>query len=396
LESKDNIEQLFKDAFEGHEEVVRPELWDGISNQIQPGSSQPSADSQTGSAGSAGSAATGAKGLSLGIWGGAALIAITATTFYLLSPTESDVNSALEVDQTTELVQPIDNSVIESEVPATPEESGSHVTPNNDPVNLTPVEDNQPENSVTSHQDDAEKMSEPQNNTVTDNHNATTGNLLLNSEQNSTDSEPSGAVEEDGAEQITEPDESQITENEGDKTTNEALSYKLTANPNTGTAPFEVNLFIPDFKGEVTWDFGDGASGFGGGSISHQYEVPGTYTAWASFTDSEGVIGKEAVIITVEADEFLKDFIPNIFTPNGDGINDTFTIKSDILKSLDLTIYDWRGRQIAHITDSNEGWDGTEQGSGRLSDEGTYFYVLFVTGNDDKTHNYKGTLKLIR
>lgn len=67
-------------------------------------------------------------------------------------------------------------------------------------------------------------------------------------------------------------------------------------------------------------------------------------------------------------------YIPNAFSPNGDGINDIFTGTTLGFDGFDLSIYDRWGRVIHTTQDANAGWDGTSQG--RLVPNGVYAYVL--------------------
>ena len=52
-------------------------------------------------------------------------------------------------------------------------------------------------------------------------------------------------------------------------------------------------------------------------------------------------------------------FIPSAFSPNGDGVNDVFLVRSTILKSAYLLIYDRWGNQVFETKDINAGWNGT-------------------------------------
>ena len=52
-------------------------------------------------------------------------------------------------------------------------------------------------------------------------------------------------------------------------------------------------------------------------------------------------------------------FIPSAFSPNGDGVNDVFLVRSTILKSSYLLIYDRWGNQVFETKDINAGWNGT-------------------------------------
>ncbi len=88
-------------------------------------------------------------------------------------------------------------------------------------------------------------------------------------------------------------------------------------------------------------------------------------------------------------------FAPNVFSPNGDGTNDQFSVKvSCRVSSFRLDIYNRYGERVFHTEDPQGGWDG--QYKGRLSDTGTYFYYLKYTGPDNTRFEKKGDLILLR
>lgn len=72
---------------------------------------------------------------------------------------------------------------------------------------------------------------------------------------------------------------------------------------------------------------------------------------------------------------------PKFFTPNGDGINDTWNIK-DLSEqpNTKINIFDRYGKFIIQITPSGNGWDGTYNGSDMFSND--YWFVIFYTGRE--------------
>lgn len=78
--------------------------------------------------------------------------------------------------------------------------------------------------------------------------------------------------------------------------------------------------------------------------------------------------------------------IPNVFSPNGDGINDFFVFKHQSLESCQVTIVDRNGKMVykRKIDDiySWDGWDGNLHNSNRKAPEGQYYFVVEGLGYD--------------
>lgn len=83
--------------------------------------------------------------------------------------------------------------------------------------------------------------------------------------------------------------------------------------------------------------------------------------------------------------------IPNVFTPNNDGINDVFFINFNgySVSNFDLKIYNCWGVQLFASQNNNISWDGTTTAGVKVP-EGTYYYVIRINNTD-----YKGALALI-
>jgi gliding motility-associated-like protein len=87
-------------------------------------------------------------------------------------------------------------------------------------------------------------------------------------------------------------------------------------------------------------------------------------------------------------------FVPNTFTPNGDGANDVLRVFAIGLKEFDLRIYDRWGTLVFASRDINTTWDGTY--NGRRLNSGVYIYQLQATlQNDDPLLKY-GDVNLLR
>ena len=88
-------------------------------------------------------------------------------------------------------------------------------------------------------------------------------------------------------------------------------------------------------------------------------------------------------------------FIPNVFTPNGDGIQDEFWPQiSCTLTDYQLLIYDRWGRQVFVSRSIADRWKG--QYANKQAKEGVYYWVLTYRGEESKTYMKKGYLSLFR
>lgn len=82
--------------------------------------------------------------------------------------------------------------------------------------------------------------------------------------------------------------------------------------------------------------------------------------------------------------EACKWFIPNIFSPNDDGINDTFLPYNDCgstLLSYELKVFSRWGRLVFETTSMDQGWNGQAKGENLPAE--TYVYCLRYTVSDD-------------
>ncbi len=87
--------------------------------------------------------------------------------------------------------------------------------------------------------------------------------------------------------------------------------------------------------------------------------------------------------------------LPNAFTPNGDGINDTFGPKTDGVENIKMAINDRNGRLVYSIDSVNGRWDGLMQ-SGEQAPVGVYFYKYDAKGSDKKLYTSQGSVSLFR
>jgi gliding motility-associated-like protein len=173
-------------------------------------------------------------------------------------------------------------------------------------------------------------------------------------------------------------------------------------------------IFIHDILGMVDsslltsewyWDFGDGVTSTDSMPY-HSYYETGTYDI--TLIVRSGLECLDTLVVPVNVVEGL--IIPNVFTPNGDGWNDVFDVRTSAVGDYKLQIYNRWGNIVFENTSPLISWDGTTS-AGVQAPAGTYFYVItnptMLSGNaiEDNDNNFdtppggdfnKGWLQLIR
>jgi gliding motility-associated-like protein len=143
------------------------------------------------------------------------------------------------------------------------------------------------------------------------------------------------------------------------------------------------------------WDFGNGQVVSTGNTNDQfmNYSLPGTYIVQLVAGNGFCVVTDTLHIVVVPLPDPIV-YIPNVFTPNGDGSNDTFTIDTDFAESIEIQIFNRWGNVVKEINGLNETWNGMVD-SNEASD-GVYFFKYTVTGINGEVLNGHGNVTLIR
>ncbi len=201
----------------------------------------------------------------------------------------------------------------------------------------------------------------------------------------------------------------QVTDSFGCSTTS-SFDYKsihvkaeFTADPTSGEAPLEVSFTDKSIRGlHYTWKFGDDSISVLPEPGSHMYFIPGEYTVMLTIESELTCRDSATVKITVDPSSLQ---IPNVFTPNDDGINDFFIPDKKSLKFINLQVFAKSGHRVYYFQGDGEdiqtwqGWDGKINYSERHAEPGAYYYVLRAVGYDDveyKGREYRGAVYLYR
>ena len=177
--------------------------------------------------------------------------------------------------------------------------------------------------------------------------------------------------------------------------TESPVSVNIVADKTEGNIPLDVNLHA-EGTGAVSyqWYYNDTLLSENQ-NISMRFEEPGLQTIIliSSSGPPDHCMSSDTIRIMAATEVSIQ--IPNVFTPNGDEINDTFGAVTTGVKSLEMHIYDRNGR-LVHTIGAPEGrWDGTMP-SGTKAPPGVYYYYLTARGYDGLDYTRQGNVNLYR
>lgn len=99
----------------------------------------------------------------------------------------------------------------------------------------------------------------------------------------------------------------------------------------------------------------------------------GTYTYTVNVTNAQGCTAADSVTITVEPQTILK--VVDLFTPNGDGVNDTWEVNFlQNVGAYTIQVFSRGGIEVMHTENYANDWGGTH--NGKALPEGTYWYII--------------------
>lgn len=119
----------------------------------------------------------------------------------------------------------------------------------------------------------------------------------------------------------------------------------------------------------------------------------GTYVLQLVCTNSSGCTDTTSKVIKVLSDQLVL-VVPNVFSPNGDGLNDLFQVKHNAVKTFYARIFNRWGKLLFEWDDVTNGWNGAT-GDNDMTD-GTYYYMITGTDIKDVAFEKKGIVTLIR
>ena len=176
------------------------------------------------------------------------------------------------------------------------------------------------------------------------------------------------------------------------------ISAGFSSNPNDDCIPWElqpiqfIDLSYHGLSG--LWDFGNGeiANYDPTSNPSLTYGTPGQYTV-TLYIENEGECA-DSTAISICIEDPARIFVPDIFSPNNDGLNDLLFVRGRGLSELNFQIFDRWGERIFESQDVDFGWDGRFRGSKMPT--GVYVYMLSAKLSDGTILEQNGDITLVR
>ncbi|MEM7036079.1 MAG: PKD domain-containing protein [Bacteroidota bacterium] len=142
-----------------------------------------------------------------------------------------------------------------------------------------------------------------------------------------------------------------------------------------------------------TWDFGDGTTS---GEINpvHEYTEEGWFDVSITVINEWGCTSTQTLPQHIHVEKNPHLIVPNIFTPNGDDLNDQFFVVTKLITDFHIDIYDRWGKLLYQSDDMSFRWDGNFGGAAQP--EGVYTYVINAVEWGGEKIQKAGTVTLTR
>jgi gliding motility-associated-like protein len=141
------------------------------------------------------------------------------------------------------------------------------------------------------------------------------------------------------------------------------------------------------------WTFGNNLGTSTDQNPQFLFSGPGTYQVTLMVWDDIGCPDTISLPITFQT--FGELFIPNVFTPNGDGIIDEFVVYYADMTDILLVIFDRWGNKVFETRNPGTHWNGANL-NGNAVQEGVYFYTLTARDGEDRPVKMSGNVTLMR
>ena len=377
MKNSDNIEKLFKETFDRFEVDVNPNVWTNVQSGIK--------------SVSGGSASAAAKFTIGKIIAGAASVAIIAGSVWYFASSDNKITPVVQNTQ--------------EQISVTSTEVSQNITAENQSSGTTNNSQEQKQTASSVPSVDRNSSNNSQQTQVAQNvsSNETKTDAASTENTENTTSQPEahkyGNASHDDSGMLrgahtqspnVKPSKEKSSSN--NSTEEQAPTANILASTESGDAPLTVNFSNQGTASLLSWDFGDG-------SVSreniptHTFNKPGEYVVRLTAKNSNGSVSDKITIEVKHISEIM--YSPNVFSPNGDRVNDEFFFVMKGIASIDVTIADVKGSVVNKLTTVDGAWNGKKM-NGDDAPAGIYFYAGQAIGTDGVSHPLRGSVTLKR
>jgi len=359
----ENIDEVFKQAFDGFEADVDPGVWSNIQNSIATGVGAESSVQSTMTSAGAG------KSVLLKFVAGFVVLGTIATTAYYL---KDNIDSQKSNEMTKELAVVSNELTTVDLVNEENNQSLKNALVDTD-YQVVDVKEKTETTNLISEENEALEILPAVNNTESD--------LVLEENDQSLNEEEVVNESKEGKAELSNTNELKVVkQNQEGKISVGAIQASVIS----GKVPLDV---IFDVDGEnivsYSWDFGDDLSTSDIASPFHTFNEPGQYKVKLIVLDKYANTKTLIKIINVEKNISSSiGAVQNAFSPNGDGNNDMFIIKTgQNISVFNARIKTLKGEDVYEWNSIEKGWDGRDK-SGKMMTPGAYILIVYAKGID--------------
>ncbi len=149
---------------------------------------------------------------------------------------------------------------------------------------------------------------------------------------------------------------------------------------------------LHDYNNVATWDNSVPRWSMDNFSLASTTVLPSIGTPDKAMEINSLNFNNDVYALTIEDQTTI--YVPQIFSPNGDGLNDILYVYGNRVESMTFIVYNRWGEKVFESSDNSIGWDGQFRGSGAQA--GVYVYYLEAKIDEGETVTQKGDITLVR
>ena len=159
------------------------------------------------------------------------------------------------------------------------------------------------------------------------------------------------------------------------------------------TSNIEITDLAADPTDDILTNMGDGSIYYNQAQFNHSYTDTGWFEVEHVVINTFDCPDTSKATIRINPETLI--FVPNAFTPDGDGKNEIFFATAVGIKEFSFKIFNRWGEVLFETTDPSTGWDGMHP-NGKEAIQGVYTWTVFAKGQNDKLIEKRGNLSLLR